>query len=88
MSSYRIIPRSADNVKRGFWFPRELAEYIDNFNQPEKKYAALVYAVRYGLRIGGGVPELSEMEKIIRNGQLALYRGDTNDEDEGEEDDT
>jgi hypothetical protein len=81
MSSYRIIPRSAENVKDGFWFSAELAEYIDNNIPLEKRYAVLVYAIRYGLRIADGVDELAELEKVIRAGQLALYRGSVCEEE-------
>ena len=76
-----LLHLSAENGKDGFWFSAELAEYIDNNIPLEKRYAVLVYAIRYGLRIAEGADELAELEKVIRAGQLALYRGSVYEEE-------
>ena len=69
MKSYRIIPHDTENVKDGFYFPAELAAYIDAYADSEKKYAVLVYAIRHGLGIGKHVEQFEALEEIIDKAQ-------------------
>ena len=65
--SYKIIPQTAEEVKGGFWFPAELAEYIEGFD-PCGQLLRFRHAVRYALT-GESKECYAELEDIIDGSQ-------------------